>query len=447
MNQLNNNQLAVLPRRSRRLATIIPAAHWVSMGYSEVQAAAMERLQNDIKRYCDGGNETEIKLHVRGIRLPHHELMLPHWEKVAKSLSSSRHTSVTCLCIRGISLPPTVLDILSPALQSMNNLINLDLIRNGLGNDGFLHLSHFLNKNTRLQKLAILQNVIDDLSAAGSLSNAFKNHATLKRLVLSNCGLNNIPILEELLKGCTRMEALGITRNDFGSEGVSLIANFLHSNKTIGLLQLRGDKITDDDVLVLASVLKYNSLRFELNLRDNCITEEGEKALLNALFDQASMDSIVESNHTCVAYTFNPEPSIVAQRPPIETEVLDINHGDFTIGQKIRKKVALALCGVDGSLFDLSHFNDLPLQLMPRVLELMQEHSEARTREFRSMPVSNEVLDSLSVSFEQYQRKQLEKDALSRLFHTLRGWELPRLFENLNTSVTSGKRKRRRTRR
>ena len=198
----------------------------------------------------------------------------------------------------------------------------------------------------------------------------------------------------------------------------------------------------------MASVFKYNSLRFELNLRDNYITEEGEKALLNALFDRTSMDSIVESNHTCVAYTFDPEPSIIAQRPPIETEVLDINHGDFTIGQKIRKKVVLALCGVDGSLFDhLSHFNDLPLQLMPRVLELIQKHSEARTREFRNMPVPNEVLDLLSVSFEQYQRKQLEKDALSRLFHTLRGWELPLLFENLNTSVTSGKRKRRKTRR
>ena len=29
---------------------------------------------------------------------------------------------------------------------------------------------------------------------------------------------------------------------------------------------------------------------------------------------------------------------------------------------------------------------------------------------------------------------QLERDALSRLFHTLRGWELPLLFENLRVS-------------
>jgi len=87
----------------------------------------------------------------------------------------------------------------------------------------------------------------------------------------------------------------------------------------------------------------------------------------------------------------------------------------------------LALCGVDGSLFDLSHFNDVPLQLMPRVLELIQKHT---TRRSSNTPV------------------QLEKDALSRLFHTLRGWELPVLFENLNNlSTNAGKRKRRKTRR
>jgi len=52
--------------------------------------------------------------------------------------------------------------------------------------------------------------------------------------------------------------------------------------------------------------------------------------------------------------------------------------------------------------------------MMPRVLELIQEHTEVRT-------VNNTPF-------------QLEEDALARLFHTLRGWELPLLFDNLNGS-------------
>ena len=86
--------------------------------------------------------------------------------------------------------------------------------------------------------------------------------------------------------------------------------------------------------------------------------------------------------------------------------------------KKIRKKVVLALCGTDGELFDLRHFNNLPLQLMPRVLELIQEHSGPRTER------------RVNGAWVHASTEQLEKDALSRLFHTLRGWELPSLFEN-----------------
>ena len=106
--------------------------------------------------------------------------------------------------------------------------------------------------------------------------------------------------------------------------------------------------------------------------------------------------------------------------------------------KKIRKKVVLALCGTDGELFDLRHFNNLPLQLMPRVLELIQEHSELRTKKW------------VNGAWVHASTEQLEKDALSRLFHTLRGWELPSLFENnvpSSSAVRTGKRKRRSTRR
>ena len=159
------------------------------------------------------------------------------------------------------------------------------------------------------------------------------------------------------------------------------------------------------------------------------------------------MDSVVKSNHTCMAYTYDiKNATVVAQRPPIETEVLTINtksplerevvsingNNYMTIQQKIRRKVVLALCGVDGGLFDLSHLNDLPLQLMPRVLALIQEHTSMRITSPAFRPV------------------QFKKDALSRLFHALRGWELPLLFENLRASSATditGKRKRKAGRR
>ena len=51
-----SDQIETLPRRSRRLATIIPASHWMSIGYSPEAAQGMESLQNDLKKYYEGAS-------------------------------------------------------------------------------------------------------------------------------------------------------------------------------------------------------------------------------------------------------------------------------------------------------------------------------------------------------------------------------------------------------
>jgi len=227
------------------------------------------------------------------------------------------------------------------------------------------------------------------------------------------------------------MKGLAIEGDNLGSEGAPLIANFIRGNYPLEMLGLGCNTISDSDTSILASALKENTNLYWLDLNENNnITEEGEKNLLKALFDPTSMNSIIESNHKCRVFLYDFDNTSITQRPPLEQELFSINtDDDISIQQKIRKKVVLALCGVDGSLFDLSHLNDLPLQLMPWVLELIQEHSWTRTTSVNNMP------------------HQLEKDALSRLFHTLRGWELPVLFENLNRPSANAKRKRRKTRR
>ena len=151
---------------------------------------------------------------------------------------------------------------------------------------------------------------------------------------MRQCGLSNVNILEIILEGCTSMKGLAIEGDYLGSEGAPLIANFIRGNHPLEMLGLGCTNISDNDTLILASALKENTNLYWMELRENNdITEEGEKNLLNVVFDP-------------------------------------------------------------------------------------------------NMPT------------------QLEKDALSRLFHTLRGWELPMLFENLNKpSTNGGKKKRRKTRR
>jgi len=427
MSQQNNNNQSVIPRRSRRLATIIPASDWISIGYSEDDAPLMERLQNDIKKYCDEENETTIVLNGSpSVILRHHDMMLPHWQKLAKALHG--RTSINSIRIAAISMPVSVLDIMLPTFQSMNNLVDLRFCAARLG--GYRKLLSFVKDNTSIQKFVLGMQELGNVTIANTLADAVNDHPSLEIIGLIQCGLNNATVLGIILEGCARLNSISIQDNNLGSESAAVIADFIRSNHQTEDLDFSRNNIKDNDIELIASALGENTHLKCLNLMDNDITEEGEKHILKALYDPTSMDSIVESNHICFPFVFDPsKTSEIVQRSRLEQNVFIINDDrNISIKEKIRQKVVLALCGVEGELFDLSYLNDLPLKVMPRVLELIQEHTTLRSM----------VLNGTRNT------PQLERDTLSRLFHTLRGWELPLLFENLRPKKgpTTGKRKR-----
>jgi len=466
MSQQNNVNQRALPRDVRDVLQQLPfisALHWSRMGYSWNDAQKMENLHKNIKKCIDGEYHEPHHLLIACRRedfdyvVPHHDIMFPRWKDLTKSLirrTLIEQVHIKRFSIVGVSLPVSVLDIIFPAIQSMK-LDELSLVDVGLSNEGMLRLSSFLRENRTIWNLIIGVNGVDDLSVASSLSDAISNHPKLSSLSAGRCGSNIMSgIVPKILNGCGKLEQVDLNLDsDFVSEGITAISDFIRCNHPVVLIKMHRQKIKDSDISVLATSLKENTNLQMLDLRNCDVTEEGAKALLKSMFDPTSMDSIMECNHKCVPHTFNVthqqfpnqiipydiyRSAIQIQRSLLEIEVLCINgmineNGvDISIQQKIRMKVILALSGVDGSLFDLSHFNDLPLQLMPRALELIQEHTIHRTRAVtvRRLP------------------RQLEKDALSRIFHTLRGWELPLLFENLSPKKeTVGKRKRRKTHR
>lgn len=364
----------ILPRRSRRLATIIPASHWISIClYSEDIARGMETLQHTMNKYYeegDNGDNTNVVRLLPNVAfdevdddfdfdvmfddlsdkmLPNHEMMLPHWKKFAKWLNG-RGTKTDLLEISRIALPLPVLNVMLPAFRGIN------------------------------------------------------------------------------------MTALFLRGNELGSEGAAIMADFISSNPPkLQFLYLSNNIFSDDDTVLFASALRRNTNLHMLSLNNNDITVEGEKILFNSVYDATTMNSIEECNHKCLILTFDlsNEEAVTefSTNRRVELESININGEEKdTVEQKIRKKAILTLCGVDSALFDLGYLNGFPLQLIPNVLELLQKHTEVRT-------------DRCSTD-------QLQKDSFSRVFHTLRGWEMPLLFEkrSLATSVT-GKRKRRSMRR
>ena len=415
-------------RRSTRLATIIPASYWISIGYAEEFAQTMERFQLDMKN-LQGDAENSVMLQpkdsdgndIHGI-MPHHDLLLPHLEKFAIALSG--RANIERVEITGIAVLAPVLENIFAAMRSIQ-LKKLQLICIDLGDSGFLQLSSFLKDNSSLINLQLAGDEINDTGVASSLSDEITNHPSLQTLVLAKCGLNNVNILSRILEGCTRLRQISIAQNEIGSDGATVLADFIGGNHSVETLDLERNRISDSDTPMLATALGRNTRLGIFDLTRNNVTEDGRNVLLKALFDTTSMDSIVESNHTCSLNTCYDATGNgwEQQLTAVEGAVILINFEGDSIGEKIRKKVILALCMLDGELFDLSHFNNVPLQLMPRVLELIQEHTRHRTRRLS--------------------QADLDKEALSRLFHTLRGWKMPLLFENVRLSVSVGQKRKR----
>jgi len=241
--QNNNNQSAVLPRRSRRLASIIPAAHWVSIGYSEDDALAYEKLQNDMKKYCDNNGDADIDLCVRrnefGL-LPHHDLMIPHWQKLLKSLKGRTNVAFGLV---DISLPASLLETVFPALQLVN-IVELTLFGCRMGSEGFTLLSFFLENNSNLESLGVGADDINGysidqgMSVASTFSEAIKNHPTLEKVFIAACiAYNTTNILRTILEGTTTIKDLTIS-NYFDSEDIAVFADFISSNNPTEVLTL-----------------------------------------------------------------------------------------------------------------------------------------------------------------------------------------------------------------
>ena len=377
-NQINSNE----PRRSRRLSTIIPASHWISIGYFPMDAQVMENLMLDMNSYCEEGIDDNVKLRPRPdhfgehYAVPYNEMMLPLWKRFFKASCDSTDEDFKELYIKSISMDIQVVKSLSNAIMNMSYPNRLEYVK------------------------------------------------------LQQCGMSDTSLLRTFLAGCSRsrIKVIDLEDNEITSQGAIAISDYISTNPVrLQAIFLNNNNISDGDVEAFVSALRLNTRLLIIELKNNDMTEQGWQFIQKVLFDATTMNSILDCNHTCLIAT---NDAVMRKLSLIQAEVTFINgnmNGDelgellptrLPIKKKIRNKVVLALCGVEGELYDLSLLDDLPLQLMPWVLELIQEHTRIRKMHYED------------------EDDQLEKDALSRLWHTLRGWHLPLLFDNLHGPPT-----------
>ena len=220
-------------------------------------------------------------------------------------------------------------------------------------------------------------NSIDDIN---KLCKIVKEHPSIESVGLNGCKGDNIDGYEMLQKimnaGKNKLETITLSNNHIRTEGGTFISDFLAKNPILESLYLDENKLNDQDALVIAKALKQNTnLRF-LRLTGNNFTKTGWVALRKAEFDDSSLNAASDSNHTCsIIYPPDGSDSI---------EGLDISkmngerNGAAAFNQTWMrsKKIYSILSSRNRDNSNVKHFDDVPVEILPDMLDSIQEYSK-----------------------------------------------------------------------
>jgi len=121
----------------------------------------------------------------------------------------------------------------------------------------------------------------------------------------------------------------------------------------------------------LAKSLKTNTNLKELTILSS-LPEEGKCALWGAIYDDTSMNTIVESNHTCSihckTWDFASRSRIDIPYPGLWTQGVRESSPESSLESKLRYALG---ANQDGPL-NVHYLNEIPRGLMPKVIQFVQ---------------------------------------------------------------------------
>ncbi|KAL7523629.1 hypothetical protein ACHAXR_000259 [Thalassiosira sp. AJA248-18] len=193
--------------------------------------------------------------------------------------------------------------------------------------------------------------------------------------------------------------------------GGTHLPDFLALNPPLQELCLIENHLDDNDAILIATALKHNTNLQRLFLEDNDMTDVGFSALKKVVFDWTSLNSVADSNHSCLI-------------------VCGTSSGNYFCDPQSNKeeKICSLLSsrneeGTNSFHLDLEFGGD-SLKLLSKVLECVNNYSRRYTRKMDGHGV---------IPINEYSREdgcvELVRP-LSIMYEILRSWNMPELYES-----------------
>ena len=198
-------------------------------------------------------------------------------------------------------------------------------------------------------------------------------------LALQDCrgeGIDGHEMLQFIINaGKNKVKSLNLCENDISTGGDTFISEFLSSNHMLAALELNGNQLDDNDAIAIANALEHNTNLRVLDVRNNNLTRTGWAALRKAEFDDTSLNSAADSNHTCLI----DYPTGVDAIQGLDTSEMNGRHdseNDFDERKVREKKVYSVLSSRNRNCSNVGHFDDVPVELLPDMLRSIQKYSK-----------------------------------------------------------------------
>ena len=389
--------------------------YWINVDHPEDEAA--EEFLKDIRqctekmRYGTGDDGDDYDGCVEiDAQLSYNEEFLPQWKEFADALKQYQYClkclpkdtddyNYTLFQLCGMELSDTVIDLLSNALES-TYFRQFTLQENHFERKGIEFALKYVKSNCILKKFGLYSNPIDDIKDTKQLCKIVKEHPSIEELALHGCrgeGVDGYEMLQMIMNsGKTKLYVINLSGNNISTGGDTFISDFLTNKPMLEALILHGNQLNDNDAIAIASALKYNTNLRVLDVMNNNLTRTGWRVLRKAEFDDTSLNSAADSNHTCsVRY-----PSGDDEIQGLDTSEMNGRHDsehDFDERKVREKKVYSVLSSRNRNCTNVGHFDDVPVELLPDMLKCIQQYSnyhiEEDTGEYLTSPCSQDIND------------------------------------------------------
>jgi hypothetical protein len=248
-------------------------------------------------------------------------------------------------------------------------------------------LGRFFRRSSSLESLAMGENpgLGDEGASAVAEALTCAGGGRLRHLSLEGCGIGRrgaCSISAYLCHQGSMIRVLELGRNDVGDDGAKLLADVLvgggkggrmgchhHSLVRLGLAE---GGIGDVGALHLAAALTSNRSLTALSLRNNAgITDVGASGLLGAIYDDASIVGIVNSNHILKDLDLRGCGGMSSHLLRKAIHISAIGRSPCTDSEIVRLKASAYLTNSHCGLL----LEDYDLELMPHILAFVGKTS------------------------------------------------------------------------